>query len=346
VVSAVPDAVSNPVPDPGPGAAEPVASVFVQTRGRPRHRDYDFLGGGPGEPWWRAYAGHTAFERPTVLVESDGVGYRVYLSGIPSGRRDAVGTVIRYTVVLRADGDGPPAVPPDGVLTLLGCWLDDQAGPDLARGAGPVSRALDAQFPEDEVERMLAAARPVAPAEVRDRVLAAVAALPPATPTDAVDGDLTDWWGDAGAPAARAAFRERTARLLTGGVAGRALLLNLVGSAPDLAALADGRPLAVLAPEVGQVVGGSGMAPLDPGRVDPGKARPSATAAAPRTASTVSSTASSTASAAPPSPAVVRAATRVGRLPAVALLVVVLVIGLLIPLLIVAPLLLLPLLGR
>jgi hypothetical protein len=335
VVSAVPDAVSNPVP----GAAEPVASVFVQTRGRPRHRDYDFLGGGPGEPWWRAYAGHTAFERPTVLVESDGVGYRVYLSGIPSGRRDAVGTVIRYTVVLRADGDGPPAVPADGVLTLLGCWLDDQAGPDPTRGAGAVSRALDAQFPEDEVERMLTAARPVAPAEVRDRVLAAVAALPPAAPLDSldtVDDDLADWWGDAGAPAARAAFHDRTARLLTGGVAGRALLLNLVGSAPDLAALADGRPLVVLAPDVGQVVGGSGIAPLDQGRVDPGKAGPSATAAAPRTASTVP----------PPSPAVVRAATRMGRLPAVALLVVVLVIGLLIPLLIAAPLLLLPLVGR
>jgi hypothetical protein len=135
-------------------------------------------------------------------------------------------------------------------------------------------------------------------------------------------------------PAARAAFRERTARLLTGGVAGRALLLNLVGSAADLAPLADGRPLAVLAPDVGPAVGGSGIAPLDPGREDPGKAGPSATAAATRTASVT------------PSPAMARAATRVGRLPAMALLVVVLVIGLLIPLLIAVPLLLLPLVGR
>jgi hypothetical protein len=315
--------------------AVPAASVFVQTRGRPRHRDYDFLGTGPGEPWWRAYAGHTAFERPTVLVESDGAGYRVYLSGIPSGRRDAVGTVIRYTVVLRADGDGPPAVPADGVLALVAGWLDDQAGPDPARGAGAVSRSLDAQFPEDEVERMLAASRPVAPAEVRDRVLAAVAALPP--PAGAGEDGPAEWWGDAGVPAARAAFRERTARLLTGGVAGRALLLNLVGSAVDLAPLADGRPLAVLAPDVGSALGGTGIAPLDPGREDPGKAGPSATAAATRTASAVSSA---------PSPAMARAAARVGRLPAMALLVVVLVIGLLIPLLIAAPLLLLPLVGR
>lgn len=321
-------------------AAEPATAVFVQTRGRPRHRDYDFLGAGPGEPWWRAYAGHTAFERPTVLVESDDTGYRVYLSGIPSGRRDAVGTVIRYTVVLRAAADGPPAVPADGVLALVRSWLDDQAGPDVHRGVGAVSRALDAEFPEDEVERMLGADRPVAPAEVRDRVLAAVATLPPAPPLGGGDPGAgpAHWWGDAAAPAARAAFTERTARLLTAGLAGRALLLNLVGSPADLAPLADGRPLAVLAPDVGPVVG-PGIEPLDPGQLDPGrvdagKAEPSATTAVTRTAS------------ATPTPAVARAAMRMSRLPAAALLVVVLVIGLLIPLLIAAPLLLLPLVGR
>jgi hypothetical protein len=326
-------------------AAEPATAVFVQTRGRPRHRDYDFLGAGPGEPWWRAYAGHTAVERPTVLVESDETGYRVYLSGIPSGRRDAVGTVIRYTVVLRAGGDGPPAVPAEGVLALVRSWVEDQAGPDVHRGVGAVSRALDAQFPEDEVERMLAAGSPVAPAEVRDRVRAAVAALPPAPPAGEPDprAGLTHWWGDVAAPVARAAFTERAAQLLTAGLAGRALLLNLVGSPADLAPLADGRPLAVLAPDVGQVVG-AGIAPLHPSGVDPdeggpdgvdpGKAGPSATAAATRTASGT------------PTPAVARAALRVGRLPAAALLVVVLVIGLLIPLLIAAPLLLLPLVGR
>lgn len=324
-------------------AAEQATAVFVQTRGRPRHRDYDFLGAGPGEPWWRAYAGHTAFERPTVLVESDDTGYRVYLSGIPSGRRDAVGTVIRYTVVLRAAGDGPPAVPADGVLALVRSWLDDQAGPDVHRGVGAVSRALDAEFPEDEVERMLAADRPVAPAEVRDRVLAAVATLPPAPPLGDPDAGPAHWWGDAAAPAARAAFTEHTARLLTAGLSGRALLLNLVGSPADLVPLADGRPLAVLAPDVGPAVG-PGIAPLDPGRPDPGqldpgrvdagKAEPSATAAGTRAAS------------ATPTPAVARAAMRMSRLPAAALLVVVLVIGLLIPLLIAAPLLLLPLVGR
>jgi hypothetical protein len=324
--------VVSPVPETAP---TPVASVFVQTRGRPRHRDYDFLGGGPAEPWWRAYAGHTAFERPTVLVESDGAGYRVYLSGIPSGRRDAVGTVIRYTVVLRAGADGSPGVAADGALALVSCWVEDQA----VGGVGAVSRALDAEFPEDEVERMLAAADPVAPAEVRDRVLAAVGALPPAAhePTG-VPGDPdapVDWWGDAGALLARTAFTERVAELLVAGRPGRALLLNLVGTPDDLAPLADGRSLAVLAPDVGGAVGGAAIAPLEQGRVDVGKARPSATAPPTRTAT-------------PPTAAVavMRAVSAVSRLPRIVVAVVVLVIALVIPLLVLAPLLVLPLLGH
>ena len=41
-----------------------------------------------------------------MLVQSDGRGWQAYLSGIPSRRRDAVGTVIRYTVV--AEGSPEP----------------------------------------------------------------------------------------------------------------------------------------------------------------------------------------------------------------------------------------------
>ena len=77
--------------------------VFVQTRGTARATDYAFLGGAPPEPWWRAYRDATAFDHPTVLVTSDGARWAAYLSGIPSSRVDAVGTVVRYTLVL----DGP-----------------------------------------------------------------------------------------------------------------------------------------------------------------------------------------------------------------------------------------------
>ncbi|HZG91373.1 MAG TPA: hypothetical protein VEZ42_14270, partial [Pseudonocardia sp.] len=233
-----------------------VTSVYLQTRGRPRHRDYDFLGAAPGHPWWRAYAGHTAFERPTALVESDGEGYRVYLSGIPSARRDAVGTVIRYTLVLEESPDGTPAVRPARVVALVAAWLADRA----PGGTGELTRVLDQAFPEPEVERLLAAAGPGAPAEVRSGLAAVVGALPePDLGTAAGPGG--GWLGDAGSAAARAAFLERVRALVVDGRPGRALLLNLVGSAEDLAALrADPRPLAVLVPDLDA----PGLVPLDP----------------------------------------------------------------------------------
>lgn len=216
-----------------------MTAAYVQTRGRPRHRDYDFLGAGPGEPWWRAYAGHTAFESPTVLVESSGTEYRVYLSGIPSARRDSVGTVIRYTLVLEETPDDPDGAGPDGVLALVSCWV---------AGGTTLTAALDEAFPEDDVERLLAATAPET--DPHKRVLAAVRSLPPyrVSPVESPG----DWLGSAESEPARTAFLGRVQDLVAGGAAGRALLLNLIGGPDDLAdLLTDPSPLVVLAPELG-----------------------------------------------------------------------------------------------
>jgi hypothetical protein len=263
-----------------------VTAVHVQTRGRPRHRDYGFLGAGPEQPWWRAYAGHTAFERPTVLVESDGAGYRAYLSGIPSTRRDAVGSVIRYTLVVEESGGGAPAVEPADVAALVGCWVSDQAGEDRSRsGPGGLSRALDDAFPEDEVERMLATAEAVAPVDVQRRVAAVVRALPGPPPADR-DATERDWLGDASSAPAREAFVRRVGELVVDGRPGRALLLNLVGSAADLSGLLDDpRPLAVLAPDI--AVAGPTRLGRERGPVGAGKAP---AAAAPRPSAVASAT--------------------------------------------------------
>ena len=222
--------------------------VFLQTRGTARATDYAFLGGAPPEPWWRDYRDATAFDHPTVLVSSDGDRWATYLSGIPSSRVDAVGTVVRYTLVL----EGSCAASDTACVTAaVGAWLDDVAAGHGAGPGGRLAAALDARFPAVDVERWLAGHtdesalrapdRPDSdtPAgagvgdDVRQRVLAALAALPVSSPTADVSGS---WVGGTASAAARAAFRARVGLLLDG-TPGRALLLNLVGGPDDAPAL-------------------------------------------------------------------------------------------------------------
>jgi hypothetical protein len=226
------------------GGVDAQVRVFVQTRGAARATDYAFLGGAPPEPWWRAYRDVTAFDHPTVLVTSDGARFRAYLSGIPSARVDAVGTVVRYTLVL----DGPcGAADAACASAAVAAWVDD-----VADGGHRLSTALDARFPPDDVQRWLAGttgpAGSVGPAgsEVRRRALAALAALPAPGGANTGAADVPgDWIGGVGAPAARAAFAARVAALV-GGVRGRALLLNLVGPDDAAALVDDDGPVAVL----------------------------------------------------------------------------------------------------
>ncbi len=74
--------------------------IYIQTRGT--NKDYLFLGGRPeNSGWWLNYKDYTAFEQPTLVFESDSRGGRIYLSAIPSARKDKVGSVIRYTLVVQ-----------------------------------------------------------------------------------------------------------------------------------------------------------------------------------------------------------------------------------------------------
>lgn len=77
---------------------------YLQTRGKTI--DYCFLYEAPSSDWWRYYADYTLFEDKTIILERliDGKG-GLYLSGIPSSRRDRVNTIIRYTLVAEFDQD-------------------------------------------------------------------------------------------------------------------------------------------------------------------------------------------------------------------------------------------------
>jgi hypothetical protein len=245
--------------------------AYLQTRGGARAGDYTFLGAAPAEPWWRAYRDATAFDHPTVLVTSDGERWAAYVSGIPSSRTDAVGTVVRYTLVL----DGAcSAAETDCVVAAVAAWLDDVAAGHGARPGGRLAAALDARFPAVDVEHWLAgrSGRPSSderhfrrigsdesavrqerdtPAgaavgdDVRQRALAALAALPRPAAAAAAD-EPGEWIAAVGAPAARSAFVVRVAALV-GGMPGRALLLNLVGGLDEAQPLLDpASPVTVL----------------------------------------------------------------------------------------------------
>jgi hypothetical protein len=251
-----------------------VTAAYLNTRGRERHRDYQFVGPAPPTSWWRAYADHTTFERPTVLVQSDGTGWQAYLSGIPSRRRDAVGKVIRYTVVAES-APGPAGAADLGtgdVLALVANWLADQE-PGY-RDPGRVSAALDAAFPEPDVERLIAAdpdgPSPADPAEPNRRLAGALHELRLPL-SDEPDPVPDAWLADLSRPTARAAFVQRVDELLAGRP-GRALVLNLIGAAADLTALLDDpRPLAVLAPDLPDP---DAVVPLDRMGPEPAKKAP------------------------------------------------------------------------
>lgn len=219
--------------------------IFVQTRGEARASDYCFLGQAPHSPWWRTYREHTAFDHPTLIVHSDGARWRAYLSGIPSARVDAVGTVIRYTVVVEGACGTADTGDATWALTGIAAWLSDIAA-NAAGGA--VQSAFDREFPGPVVERLITDRREGAWQETQQRATAALTSLPAARPSATTRSG--SWVGDVTARAPRAEFLSRAAGLLDG-TAGRAVFLNLIGSLEDAAAVArDGPPVAILGEDI------------------------------------------------------------------------------------------------
>ncbi len=246
----------------------------VQTRGRAREAGYAFLGEAPERPWWRAYHGHTSFEVPTLLVQSGEQGWDIYLSGVPSIRRDAVGSTIRFTLVLAGRPEDA-----DAALALVTAWLSD-----LGANGAVLAAALDEAFPEAQVERLLGALGPEGREEAQRHLLDAVASLTAAPAAAAVseaseasDADAPpDWLADLTDPQARSAFLARASDVLNGG-SGRALLLNLVGAPADVTALLeDPRPLAVLGVDLDEPTGFTELTRIGvpPGKASPPRPRP------------------------------------------------------------------------
>src|SRR3712207_3987494 len=116
-------------------------TAHLMTRGTARRLDYRFLGGGPPRRWWAPLDDLVVLERPTVLVHGGPGHCGVLVSGIPSVRRDVIGTAIRFTIVV----DGPdPAL----LARLVAAGLD-------ARRRVALGARLDDEFPAERVDTAL-----------------------------------------------------------------------------------------------------------------------------------------------------------------------------------------------
>lgn len=205
--------------------------AYVQTRGTTA--DYAFLGAAPASRWWLAFRDATSFEQPTLIVSGERGQWRCYLSGIPSRRTDRVGTAIRYTVVLEGRCDEPAG----DALRLVAMWLNDATDREPGRR---VQAALDGVFDEATVERLLAVrgADRESAIEVERLAERSMANLPASTqpPTSTEPGS---WAGSTMSAPAQRELLARIAELLRGGRDGTAALLNLLGTADEVARLAD-----------------------------------------------------------------------------------------------------------
>ncbi len=125
------------------------STIFVATRGKTL--DYRFLIRGPERQWWLDYRNYTSFERPTLIVERRYGQGRVYLSGIPSARRDRVGTTIRYTLVVEFNDHEARLVP------LIYAWLQEVANAPASRPTQSdlTKNYFDPLFSEAYVEELL-----------------------------------------------------------------------------------------------------------------------------------------------------------------------------------------------
>lgn len=232
-------------------------SAYIQTRGH--GADYAFIGMSPASQWWRDYRTVTAFEDPTILVERDGNSWRCLVSAIPSARRDRVGTLIRYTIVL----DGLCGVAPDSARAKQFIEVAADAVPHQPTFA-PLTSLLDDRFPKDFIEDCFARRDDAEVAkQVRQRLETALLALPPVKAvTGSASATPESWLGSLSNDNARREFIRRAHAIINGSVSGRACVLNLIDSADDASSLlTTGGPLAMLA-MVGANHFGSAFIPL------------------------------------------------------------------------------------
>jgi len=119
--------------------------IYIMTRGT--QIDYMFLGAEPKRAWWTKFREWTSFEYPTIIFQAS----ELYLSGIPSKRKDRVKTPIRYTLVFEKVGSEDI----EKLRKLIKSWLNDIIIGDGDPVSSELGEYLDKKFTEEYTDNIL-----------------------------------------------------------------------------------------------------------------------------------------------------------------------------------------------
>lgn len=194
----------------------PVWRAYLLTRGFARGLDYRYLDTAPPDQWWTPLRDLDLvnLERAELIARGAETGLGLLLSGIPSARRDVVGTSIRYTLVVDDLRDTESDAVLARRLVLAGLREDDRQA---------LGRALDAAFDQAAVDELLGGTRDTTQvgdvvAEVLVKSWGTGDAAPPAGGPDAAPADAGgSWAGPVDQEQARRSFLARVTTLAAGG---------------------------------------------------------------------------------------------------------------------------------
>jgi hypothetical protein len=232
--------------------------LYIRTRGQARMVDYQFLGKAPEDAWWRPYGSVSILGDPTILLESDGRSWRLYISGIATQRRDATGTRLQFDLVLGGDCDVACSADHELSLGIIATSLAGLAARPLELIPGD---QLDAQFGPSEIEKMLSTPGENTYAQAASAVRAAYLGTSASVGGPTRLSSRRRWLGGLGSGDSRRLFISVAGRLLAGNP-GRVLMLNLITTEQDAERIpGQGGELGVLASHPGPLFE-AGVRPL------------------------------------------------------------------------------------
>ncbi|NMG21621.1 hypothetical protein [Brasilonema bromeliae] len=202
-----------------------MSQIFIETRGK--SIDYRFLVKSPSESWWRTYSQWTAFENPTLIIENTSGATQIYLSAIPSKRKDRTQTTIRYTLVIELDRSDSND---DLFLKLISKWLEEvKTAPKNLPKKSEIGDLLDRCFPENMVEELLIKRQNEEnPEEMIENLKSGISNFQFSKPKEENTLRYKMWWGGINNQKSNNSWISLVSKLLKEGY-GKALLLNLAG---------------------------------------------------------------------------------------------------------------------